>query len=245
MDGNGRWAESRGLPRSEGHAAGVDAVKTTVKTCVDNGIKVLSVWAFGSENWARPEKEVNFLMQLFVQVLIEEINELHQQGVRLCFTGNRAGLGSVLRENMQMAESLTVNNDQLIMNIVMNYGGKWDIVQAAKTLASQVAEGCLSLEQIDEKTFACQLSACHLPDPDLFIRTGGEKRLSNFFLWQLAYTELYFTDVYWPDFTRDEFEKALGSYGSRERRFGKTSSQLIDQNIDQLIEIKPGEKKHV
>lgn len=229
MDGNGRWAENQGLARSEGHMAGVVAVKRTVKACVDKNIKILSIWAFGSENWARPEKEVNFLMQLFVQALTQEINELHQQGVRLCFTGNRAGLGSVLRENMQMAENLTVNNEQLIMNIVMNYGGKWDIVQAAQKLATQVLEGNLSVEQINEQTFSQQLDACLLPDPDLFIRTGGEQRLSNFFLWQLAYTELYFSDAYWPDFSSAEFEKALVSYGSRERRFGKTSKQLIEK----------------
>ena len=229
MDGNGRWAECRGLPRSEGHCAGVDVVKTIVKACVDKQVGMLSIWAFSSENWARPETEVNFLMQLFVQALTREITELHQNGVRLRFTGNRGQLASALREQMQLAEALTINNNQLILNVVMNYGGKWDILQATKALASQVIDGSMSLDQIDEQAFAQQLNTCHLPDPDLFIRTGGEQRLSNFFLWQLAYTELYFSEVYWPDFTPDEFDKALASYGSRERRFGQTSEQLIEK----------------
>ncbi len=229
MDGNGRWAESRGLPRSEGHCAGVDAIKATVKACVERRIKVLSIWAFGSENWSRPEIEVNFLMQLFVHALTAEMQELDQKGICICFTGNREQLPSVLRDQMQAAESLTAKNAQLTLNIVMNYGGKWDIVQAAKALASRVAEGSLSIEQIDEQLFTQQMDARHLPDPDLFIRTGGEQRLSNFFLWQLAYTELYFSELYWPDFTPEELDKALASFSSRERRFGQTSKQLIEK----------------
>ena len=228
MDGNGRWAESRGLPRSEGHGAGVNVVKTVVKACVEKNIKVLSVWAFGSENWARPEKEVSFLMQLFVQALTREIAELHQNNVHLRFTGNREQLSPELRDQMQIAETLTADNGQLILNVVINYGGKWDIVQAARSLSRQVAAGELLPDQIDESLFSRHLNACHLPDPDLFIRTGGERRISNFFLWQLAYTELYFSDVYWPDFTISEFEDALAWFGSRERRYGKTSKQLIE-----------------
>ena len=228
MDGNGRWAENRGLPRSEGHCAGVDVVKTIVTACVEKKIKVLSVWAFGSENWARPAIEVDFLMQLFVQALTREIEALHQNGVCLRFTGRRDQLASALCEQMQLAETLTACNDQLILNVVINYGGKWDILQAAKALASRVADGEMSVDQIDEETFSQQLNARHLPDPDLFIRTGGEQRLSNFFLWQLAYTELYFSDVYWPDFTVAELEKALACFSARERRFGKTSRQLIE-----------------
>ena len=230
MDGNGRWAERCGLPRSEGHLAGVEVVKTIVKACIDKKIAVLSVWAFGSENWARPAAEVDFLMQLFVQALARELNELHEKGARICFTGSRLELPSALQELMHTSETLTLNNDQLILNIVMNYGGKWDIVQAAKTLASRVSEGTMLLDDIDENTFAQELNTHHLPDPDLFIRTSGEQRLSNFFLWQLAYTELYFSEATWPEFTIGELEKALESFNLRERRYGQTSVQLIEKN---------------
>ncbi len=227
MDGNGRWAESRGLSRSEGHCAGVDVVKAIVKTCVTRHIPILSIWAFGSENWGRPTAEVDFLMQLFVQALSREIDELHGNRVSLRFTGNREQLSPVLQEKMQWAETLTADNNALILNVVINYGGKWDIAQAAKIIAGQVLRGELSLDQVNEQTFANCLHL-NLPDPDLFIRTGGEKRLSNFFLWQSAYTELYFSDVYWPDFTTVEFENALAWFGMRERRFGKTSQQLVE-----------------
>lgn len=230
MDGNGRWAENRGLERSEGHCAGVDVVRTVVEACIKKNIKVLSLWAFGSENWSRPAMEVDFLMQLFVQALTQEVDALHENGVCVRFTGNRDQLALALQEQMQASESLTSNNHRLILNIVINYGGKWDILQAVKTLASQVADGGLRVEQINEAVFAQQLNASHLPDPDLFIRTGGEQRLSNFFLWQLAYTELYFSDVYWPDFTTDEFDRALACFSSRERRFGQTSKQLTEKN---------------
>lgn len=228
MDGNGRWAERRGLPRSDGHCAGVDVITTVVRACVEKQVPVLSVWAFGSENWARPEAEVSFLMQLFVQALTREINELHQNGVRLRFSGNRSQLLPLLQEEMGAAETLTVNNSQLTLNVVINYGGKWDLVQATKALASQVLDGRLSIDEIDEGRLAKQLNTGELPDPDLFIRTGGEQRLSNFFLWQLAYTELYFSDVYWPDFTINEFERALEWFQQRERRYGRTSKQLVE-----------------
>lgn len=230
MDGNGRWAQQRGLPRHEGHLAGVDATKRIVKACADKKIPILSVWAFGSENWARPAAEVDFLMQLFLQALGREMDELHERGVRICFTGNRDALLPALQELMHQSETLTLNNDQLIFNIVMNYGGKWDIVQATKKLAGRVAAGTLSLDDINEDSFRQELSIPNLPDPDLFIRTSGEQRLSNFFLWQLAYTELYFSQVNWPDFTATEFDQALESFNSRERRFGQTSVQLIEKN---------------
>ena len=230
MDGNGRWAESRGLSRSEGHGAGVDVVKSIVKGCVEKKIKILSIWAFGSENWARPEKEVNFLMQLFVKALSIEMEELHQSGVLVRFTGNRTQLAPALCEQMQHAEQLTANNTRLTLNVVINYGGKWDIVHATKALATKVANGLISVDQIDEKSFSDELSIHDLPNPDLFIRTGGELRLSNFFLWQLAYTELYFSDVFWPDFTVEELDKALICFNARERRYGKTSKQLAENN---------------
>lgn len=230
MDGNGRWAENRGLPRSNGHSAGVDVAKSIVKACVETHVKVLSIWAFSSENWSRPVTEIDFLMQLFVQALTSELAELHQNGVRLLFTGSRAELSPTLCEQMQKAETFTANNDRLTLNVVINYGGKWDIVQAAKTLAHSVANGDILLDEINEQLFAQQLNTCDLPEPDLFIRTGGEQRLSNFFLWQLAYTELYFSDAFWPDFTVQEFKKALACFNSRERRYGQTSQQIGEKN---------------
>ena len=225
MDGNGRWAESHGLERIEGHRVGVDAVKTIVKACLQKNIAVLSLFAFSSENWSRPTVEVDFLMQLFLQALAGEIQELHERGVRLRFIGNRHQLSSTLCTQMQTAEELTCNNSQLHLNVMMNYGGKWDILQAAKLLAKQVADGSVSLENINEDGFAKLLSTADVPDPDLFIRTSGEERISNFFLWQLAYTELYFSDVFWPDFTAEHFEAALTSFSQRKRRYGLTAKQ--------------------
>lgn len=221
MDGNGRWAENRGLPRVDGHSAGVDAVKAVIQYCLQKKIAVLSLFAFSSENWARPAIEVDFLMQLFIQALKREIQELHQQGVCVRFSGDRSQLSTVLCAQMNEAEALTGGNRQLIVNFALNYGGKWDIVQAAIALARQVADGVTALENIDEAAFATLLNTRDLPDPDLFIRTSGEQRISNFFLWQLAYTELYFTEVYWPDFNADELEKALSCFRMRKRRYGQ------------------------
>lgn len=226
MDGNGRWAQSRGLLRVEGHRAGVEAVKTVIRCCLQTKIPVLSLFAFSSENWSRPENEVEFLMQLFIEALGHEVPELHQHEICLRFTGNRTGLSQKLQEQMLAAEKLTSNNKRLTLNVVVNYGGKWDIVQAMKTIAQKACAGELSVETISETIVAEALNTHNLPDPDLFIRTSGEQRISNFFLWQLAYTELYFTDIHWPDFTAEEFEKALASFSQRERRYGKTSQQL-------------------
>lgn len=223
MDGNGRWAENRGLPRAEGHSAGADVVKSMVKSCLQKKIAILSLFAFSSENWARPVVEVDFLMQLFIQALGRELPELHQHGVRLHFSGDRSQLSPALCIEMNDAEALTRNNTQLVLNIVINYGGKWDILQAAKNLANQVVNGLVSLENIDEAVFSKYLNTADLPDPDLFIRTSGEQRISNFFLWQLAYTELYFTETLWPDFSAAEFEKALNCFSTRKRRFGLTT----------------------
>lgn len=225
MDGNGRWAENRGLPRVEGHRVGVETVKTIVQSCLKNKIAVLSLFAFSSENWARPAAEVDFLMQLFVQALGREIQELHQHGVCLRFTGDRSHLSELLCTEMQAAEVLTGENERLILNIALNYGGKWDIVQAAKVLAKQAIDEEISLENIDEVAFAKSLNTSGLPDPDLFIRTSGEQRISNFFLWQLAYTELYFSDILWPDFTAAELEKALTCFSMRKRRYGLTTEK--------------------
>lgn len=229
MDGNGRWAEMQGLPRSDGHSAGVNVLKTIVKASVENKIKILSVWAFGSDNWLRPAVEVEFLMQLFVDALTREMAELHERGVRLCFTGNRSQLSSVLCEQMQKAESMTADNTQFTLNVVISYGGKWDLLQATHALAQQVLDGQLTIADITEDAFSKHLNTGTLPDPDLFIRTGGEQRISNFFLWQLAYTELYFSDVYWPDFSKTELEAALAWFAARERRYGRTSQQLLEE----------------
>ncbi|MFW2572076.1 polyprenyl diphosphate synthase [Legionella sp. 29fVS95] len=230
MDGNGRWAQSRGLLRVEGHRAGVETVKTVIRCCLQTQIPILSLFAFSSENWSRPENEVEFLMQLFIEALGHEVQELHQHGVCLRFTGDREALSPTLCSQMLAAEELTANNKRLILNVVVNYGGKWDLVQAAKSIAKRVCAGELAIEAVNESALEQALSTHGLPDPDLFIRTSGEQRISNFFLWQLAYTELYFTDVHWPDFTAEAFQKALASFSSRERRYGKTSQQLNEVN---------------
>lgn len=232
MDGNGRWAENKGLSRGEGHRQGVNIVKLVVECCLQKNIPILSLWAFGSDNWRRPIEEIDFLMQLFLQSLQTEVSALDKQEICLRFTGDRSQLSSELQEQMQVAEQLTQHHKRLTINLVINYGGKWDILQATKALAQQVALGALELDSINEETFAEKLNMSFLPDPDLFIRTSGEQRISNFFLWQLAYTELYFSDLFWPDFSADEFTKALDFFASRERRYGKTSRQI--NHLDSL-----------
>jgi undecaprenyl diphosphate synthase len=221
MDGKGRWAERRGLPRVEGHKAGVESVKKIIRGCMTKEIPCLSLFAFSSENWSRPQEEVNFLMELFLESLRKELPELNQHGIRMRFTGDRTLLSSMLQIQMQEAEILTANNEKLILNVVVNYGGKWDLVNAAKKIAQAVLEGNLTLDEINETKFAECLDTEGLPDIDLFIRTSGELRISNFFLWQLAYTELYFSEVHWPDFHEQEFELALMSFNKRKRRFGQ------------------------
>jgi len=224
MDGNGRWAENRGLERIEGHKAGVESVKRIINCCLEKKIACLSLFAFSSENWSRPVEEVNFLMELFIEALKKELAELNQHGIRMRFTGDRSRLSSILQVKMLEAEDLTKNNQQLILNVVVNYGGKWDLVTAAKKMTQAVINGDLTLTNINETTFAQFLDTDGLPDPDLFIRTSGELRISNFFLWQLAYAELYFTEVHWPDFCEQELELALASFSKRKRRFGQVSS---------------------
>ena len=220
MDGNGRWAEKRGLPRFEGHRIGAETVARIVKSCVEKNILVLSLFAFSSENWLRPQQEVDFLMQLVISSLAKEIKELHKHKVVVRFTGDRKQLSQQLCRSIAEAEKLTKNNQGLILNILLNYGGKWDIVQAAKNMAQKIISGSMNIDEITEDTFATFLSTYGLPDPDLFIRTSGEQRISNFFLWQLAYTELYFSKTHWPDFSNDEFEKALACFSKRNRRYG-------------------------
>lgn len=228
MDGNGRWAEKRSLMRIEGHKAGLESVKAIVQCCLNKKIACLSLFAFSSENWLRPAAEVNFLMQLFLDALKQELPEMHHHGIRLRFTGDRQQLSAPLQEQMLNAEKLTTDNQALILNIVINYGGKWDIVNAAKKIAAAVQAGDLSLSDINEDNFGQNLDTAELPVVDLFIRTSGELRLSNFFLWQLAYTELYFTEVAWPDFKEEAFENALAAYQKRNRRFGRISTEVQD-----------------
>ena len=230
MDGNGRWALERGLSRVHGHKVGVEVVRPLVEACIKNDIKILSLFAFSSENWSRPADEVEQLMSLFIEALDREIDALAQQGVRLHFTGERLRLPSVLQTAMRSVEAITEKNQQLTLNIVVNYGGRWDIVQATKKIAEEVAAGEILPDAIDDGYFETKLNLYPISHPDLIIRTGGELRISNFFLWQAAYSELYFTDIYWPEFTVSEFEKALNSFAVRQRRFGKISDQVSEVN---------------
>jgi undecaprenyl diphosphate synthase len=226
MDGNGRWAQSRFLPRSAGHRAGVAAVRMAVEECKDRGVEVLSVFAFSSENWRRPPTEVGLLMGLLVEVLEREIDALARNGVRVRFIGDRGSLAPQLAARMTAAEERTAGNSLLTFVIAIAYGGRWDILQATRRLAARCAAGELPAAAIDEASFAAAVETAGIPDPDLFIRTGGERRISNFLLWNLAYTELWFTDVLWPDFDRAEFGRALDFFAGRNRRFGLTQAQL-------------------
>ena len=219
MDGNGRWATKRFLPRIAGHQQGVKSLRRCVKACADRGVKVLTVFAFSSENWNRPKEEVSGLMDLLALALSREVPDLLADGVRLCFVGDRASLSPKVQAGLLEAERLTVGNTRLMLNVCFNYGGRWDIAQAA---ASLVAQG----EAITEMSLDRAMSMAHVPDPDLLIRTGGEQRISNFLLWQAAYSELFFSDKWWPDFDEKALDEALNAYRSRERRFGKTSAQL-------------------
>lgn len=227
MDGNGRWAKRRLLPRTAGHQAGVTAVRKTVERCARLGVEVLTLFAFSSENWRRPAEEVNVLMRLFDRALAQEASRLHENGIRLRIIGERSAFSTRLQHRIAEVERLTVNNRNMTLLIAANYGGRWDITQAARQLAKDVELGKLDSSRIDETLLASRLSFADLSEPDLFIRTGGELRISNFLLWQLAYTELYFSDVLWPDFDEAELDKALAEYARRERRFGHTSEQLI------------------
>lgn len=226
MDGNGRWAEKRSQPRVMGHRAGVEAVRDIVKSCASKGVEVLTLFAFSSENWRRPKQEVSLLMELFMTALGIEVKRLHRNNVRLKVIGDVGKFNGALQERIRKAETLTENNTGLKVVVAANYGGRWDVTQAARQLAQLVKEGEISVDDVTPERMASHISLSELPEPDLFIRTGGEKRISNFMLWQLAYTELYFTDTLWPDFDKDAFEVALESFASRQRRFGQTGKQV-------------------
>lgn len=219
MDGNGRWAKKRFLPRVAGHKQGVDALRSSVQACIDRGVQVLTVFAFSSENWNRPVDEVSGLMELLALALSREVPKLHQSGVQLHFPGDRTALSPRVQKALAEAEALTADNNSLVLNVCFNYGGRWDIAQAARRLA---AEG----REITEKTLSETTALAHVGDPDLLIRTGGEMRISNFLLWQSAYTEMVFTPCLWPDFDARALDQALVDYASRERRFGQTSEQV-------------------
>lgn len=219
MDGNGRWAKRRLLPRLAGHKQGVESLRRCARACVERGVQVLTVFAFSSENWNRPQEEVSGLMSLLANALAKEVAQLSRDGVRLYFVGDRQGLSDKVREGLAEAERITAHNTRLVLNVCFNYGGRWDIAQAAQKLVAQGLE--LSPENLERA-----MALAHVPDPDLMIRTGGETRISNFLLWQAAYTELFFSNALWPDFDEAALDEAIAVFGGRERRFGQTSEQI-------------------
>ena len=223
MDGNGRWAKSRLLPRIAGHKRGIEAVRTAVKACIENGVNYLTLFAFSSENWRRPPEEVSYLMQLFNTVLEQEIIKLHENGIRFKVIGDLTKFEARIIESIRNGEQMTASNTRLTLTIAANYGGRWDIMQAVRKMYVQAPK---LTNNFVEEDLSQHFAMSYAPEPDLFIRTGGEQRISNFLLWSLAYTELYFTDTLWPDFNKDALDLAIQSYQQRERRFGRTSEQL-------------------
>ena len=231
MDGNGRWAQKRFMPRAVGHQAGVKAVRKIVEYCATHNIEVLTLFAFSSENWRRPEAEVSLLMALFMATLQREINKLDRNDIRLRFIGDRSAFSDKLQKKMAEGEAQTQNNKALTVVIAANYGGHWDMCQAFLQVQKKMAAGELKTEDINDQLINQYLSTAGLPGPDLFIRTGGEQRVSNFMLWQLAYAELYFTATLWPDFDQNSLEDAIKSFRSRQRRFGHTSEQVLNKSV--------------
>jgi undecaprenyl diphosphate synthase len=227
MDGNGRWAKQRLLPRVAGHRKGVDAVRSTVRACIERGVEFLTLFAFSSENWRRPAEEVSILMQLFLRALEQEVAKLHENGIRFKVIGDTARFEPKIRELIAAGEKLTAHNTRLTLTIAANYGGRWDVAQAAQRL---IAANPAAAHGFEPEALEPYLSMAYAPEPDLFIRTGGEQRISNFLLWQLAYTEFYFTELLWPDFDAAALDAAIASYQERERRFGRTSEQLAESN---------------
>jgi undecaprenyl diphosphate synthase len=226
MDGNGRWARRRNRPRFYGHQAGLEAVRSTVRACLKNGVEVLTLFAFSSENWRRPKDEVGLLMGLFMTALDREVKKLHKNSVRLRIIGDRSAFQPELQRRIEQAEELTRENSALTLVVAVNYGGRWDVTEAAQRVAEAVQRGELAPTEITPEHLAAHLAIADLPEPDLFIRTGGEQRISNFLLWQLAYTELYFTSLLWPDFDDAAFDDAVSSFAGRQRRFGRTGEQV-------------------
>ena len=228
MDGNGRWAKQKGKLRTFGHKAGTDAVRASVRYCLENNIQALTLFAFSSENWQRPKDEVSALMDLFVWALSSEAKKLHKNNVKLRVIGDLSRFEKKLLNKIEDAQALTQNNTALTLNIAANYGGKWDIANACKGIAADIVAGKVSPEQLTEELLGQYIQLNDLPDVDLLIRTGGEQRISNFLIWQVAYSELYFSDVLWPDFDEAAFSQAVADFNNRQRRFGKTSEQVTD-----------------
>jgi undecaprenyl diphosphate synthase len=231
MDGNGRWAEKRFMPRAIGHKAGVKAVRKIVEYCASHEIEVLTLFAFSSENWRRPEAEVSLLMELFMVALQREIDKLHRNNICLRFIGDRTAFSEKLQQKMSEGETKTQGNTALTLVVAANYGGHWDMCQAFNNVVEKMNSGEINREAISEQLIEQYLSTAGLPDPDLFIRTGGEQRVSNFMLWQLAYTEMYFTPTLWPDFDQNILKDAIKSFKSRQRRFGHTGEQVLNKSI--------------
>lgn len=226
MDGNGRWAQKRMMPRTYGHKKGVEATKRAISFYARAGVSQLTLFAFSSENWNRPKDEVTTLMSLFISSLKKNTEELHANGIRIRFIGDRGAFNSKLIEQIEESEAKTINNKVMTLNVAANYGGQWDILQAVQKLAAKVEKGDLKSSQIGTDILASELSLAGSADPDLFIRTGGEQRISNFLLWQIAYAEMFFTDALWPDFSNDIMQQSLETFASRQRRFGKTGEQV-------------------
>ena len=231
MDGNGRWAQLQGKGRVSGHRAGVASVRAVVASARKSNVKALTLFAFSSENWQRPEKEVSVLMDLFMYVLTKEVKRLHKHNIRFQVIGDLSRFSDKLQRNIAKSEQLTSENTGLVLSVAANYGGRWDIAQAAKKLASDVQQGTMTLDDINEQTLNAQTCLADLPALDLLIRTGGDYRISNFLLWQAAYAELYFTDILWPDFNEAQFEQAINCFDQRERRFGKTGEQAKNEQV--------------
>lgn len=231
MDGNGRWARMKGKTRIEGHIAGVDSVRDIVEACAELGVRYLTLFTFSTENWKRPEKEVSALMQLLVKVIGKETRELHDNNIRFNVIGNMDLLPEKVRSVLEGTIELTKNNSKLLLNIALSYSGKWDILQACRSIACEVRAGRIDPGSIDETLFTSYISTASIPDPELLIRTSGEFRISNFMLWQSAYTEIFVTNTYWPDFRRTQLYDAIREYQNRERRFGQTSEQLQKKTI--------------
>ena len=226
MDGNGRWATRNGRPRFAGHRAGVKVARSVVESCAKVGIDQLTLFAFSSENWNRPADEVNALMRLFVEVLQREVKALHENGIRLRFIGERQNLPTILQKRMADAEAMTLGNQRMTLILAVAFGGRWDLVRATQRIATKVRSGDLDVADIDQSVVARHMSLAGIPEPDLLIRTGGESRLSNFLLWQLSYSEIFITETLWPDFREKEFIAAITDFQKRQRRFGKTSTQV-------------------
>lgn len=232
MDGNGRWAKKRGLPRVAGHHAGVKTLRKLIEHAVKIDLKSITVYAFSRENWQRPDEEVDLLMDLFMTALQSEVEELHKNNVRIKFIGDQTAFSDKLQHSINNSESLTSSNSGLCLNVAANYSGRWDIIQACQSISKDITSNKLIVDNINETIISEKLSLAQNNDPDLFIRTGGEQRISNYLLWQLAYTELYFTDTLWPDFNAEQLDIALDWFAERQRRFGKTSEQIEqDQSV--------------